>query len=184
LSYVVALAILALCAGALLKTFGGGPYVVTAIALTLLIPGRIQGFYFRDLFIGRRLLDADRPEEAIPLLERFLESLERHPSRNKLLWLSWSFYTPSATAMTLNNLGAARLELGQIDEAKRCFTRALEEDSFYPIPHFNLAIAHEVDGDHEAAAAALETSTRLGFTRGTLDRVISKAQSLLARVES
>ena len=72
LAYIVVLAILALAVGAAIIALGGGKVTVIAVALLLLVPGRIQGFYYRDLFTGRRLLDRGEPEKAIPFIERFL----------------------------------------------------------------------------------------------------------------
>lgn len=181
--YVAVLAILALAAGAAILALGGGIITVIAVALLLLVPGRIQGFYYSDLFTGRRLLDAGEPEKAIPLIERFLESIKRHPQRGKLLWLSWSIYTPSVVAMAINNLGVARLGLGQVNEAEQAFTNALAQDPLYPLPHFNLAIVHELRGNRVGAAESVERARQLGYTGGTLDTVIRKSQSLLASVE-
>jgi hypothetical protein len=41
------------------------------------------------------------------------------------MWLCWAFYTRDIEAMALNNLGAARLELGARDEAAAAFREAL-----------------------------------------------------------
>lgn len=183
LTYVAVLAILALVAGAAIIALGGGKVTVIVVALLLLVPGRIQGFYYRDFFTGRRLLEAGEPEKAIPFIERFLESIKRHPQRSKLIWLSWSIYTPSVVAMAINNLGAARLGLGQINEAEQAFTDALAQDPLYPLPHFNLAIVHELRGNRAGAAEAVERARQLGYTGGTIDTVIRKSQSLLASVE-
>jgi tetratricopeptide (TPR) repeat protein len=183
LAYVAVLAILALAASAAIIALGGGIATVIAVALLLLIPGRIQGFYYSDLFTGRRLLDTGEPEKAIPFIERFLESIKRHPQRSKLLWLSWSIYTPSVVAMAINNLGAARLGLGQVNEAEQAFTDALTQDPLYPLPHFNLAIVHELRGNRAGAAEAVERARQLGYSGGTLDTFIRKSQSLLASVE-
>ncbi len=85
--------------------------------------------------------------------------------------------------MAINNLGAARLGLGQVNEAEQSFTDALAEDPLYPLPHFNLAIVHELRGNRADAAEAVERARQLGYTGGTLDTVIRKSQSLLASVE-
>ncbi len=175
LAYVAVLAILALAAGAAIMALGGGVVTIIAVALLLLVPGRIQGFYYRDFFTGRRLLDRGEPEKAIPFIERFLESIKRHPQRGKLLWLSWSIYTPSVVALAINNLGVARLGLGQVNEAEQAFTHALAQDPLYPLPHFNLAIVHELRGNRAGAAEAVGRARQLGYTGGTLDTVIRKA---------
>ncbi len=183
LAYVVVLAILALAAGAAIIALGGGTVTVIVVALLLLVPGRIQAFYYSDLFTGRRFLDSGEPEKAILFIERFLASIKRHPQRGKLLWLSWSIYTPSVVAMAINNLGIARLGLGQVNEAEQSFTKALAEDPLYPLPHFNLAIVHELRGNRAGAVEAVERAHQLGYTGVTLDTVIRKSQSLLAFVD-
>jgi len=180
LGYVAVLLIVALALGAVIVSLGGGPVVMLATGLLLLIPGRIQGFYYRDLFAARRLLDSGKPEEAILSLERFVKSIEQHPSRSKLLWLAWAIYTPDVLAMAMNNLGAAHLELGQLDAAEQAFAGALAKDPLYPLPYFNLAIVHELRGNRLEAAAAAERARQLGYTGGTLDKVIHKSQFLSA----
>lgn len=183
LVYVVVLASIALAAVAAIVALDGSTITLIVVALLLLVPGRIQGFYYSDLFTGRCLLDSGEPEKAIPFIERFLESIKRHPQRSKLLWLSWSIYTSSAEAMAINNLGVARLGLGQFNEAEQLFTNALAQDPLYPLPHFNLAIVHELRGNRADAAEAVERARQLGYNGGTLDVVIRKSQSLLASVE-
>ena len=149
----------------------------------MLVPGRIQGIYYRDLFTGRRLLDEGKPDQAIPFIERFLSSIAQHPQRSKLLWLSGVIYTPSVVAMAKNNLGVARLELGLTEEAEHAFTSALDEDSMYPVPYFNMAIIQEMRGNRPEAEQALERARQLGFTGGTLDSIIRKSQQLLSRMQ-
>ncbi|WP_428380976.1 hypothetical protein [Nevskia ramosa] len=183
MAYVAILVILAIVAGTAVIAAGGGTVTIIAIALLLFIPGRVQGFYYRDLFTGRRLPDAREPEKAIPFIERFLGSMQRYPHRSKLLWLSWSIYTPSVVAMATNNLGAAQLELGQVNEAEQTFISALAQDPLYPLPHFNMAIVHELRGNRAEAIEAVEMARQLGYTGGTLDTVVRKGQSLLALAE-
>ncbi|WP_293368329.1 hypothetical protein [Nevskia sp.] len=176
--------ILALVTGIAVVSSGGGPVAVIGVALLLFVPGRIQGFYYRDLFTGRRLLDAGEPAKAIPFIERFIGYVQRYPHLSKLLWLSWSIYTPSVVAMATNNLGCAQLELGEVNEAEQAFTNAIAQDPLYPLPHFNMAIVHELRGNRAQAIEAIEKARRLGYTGGTVDTVIRKGQSLLALVES
>jgi tetratricopeptide (TPR) repeat protein len=149
----------------------------------VLVSGRIQGFYYRDFFTGRRLLDAGKFAEAIPYIERFLESIRQHPKRELLLWLSWSIYTPSVVAMAINNIGVAQLNLGDVDTAESNFLRALARDPLYPLPHFNMAIVQELRGNRNGALAAIATARQLGYMGGTIDVIINKSQSLLARIE-
>ena len=85
--------------------------------------------------------------------------------------------------MAKNNLGVARLELGLTEEAEHAFTSALDEDSMYPVPYFNMAIIQEMRGNRPEAEQALERARQLGFTGGTLDSIIRKSQQLLSRMQ-
>lgn len=162
-----------------------GPRALGAglLALVALVPGGIQAVVFRDLFRGRRLLDMDRPEAAIEHLERFIAEIRRSPYKKRLLWLRWSVYTVDAEAMALNNLGAALTVLGRLAAAGAALQEALTLDSKYPLPHVNLAVLAEVEGDHGAAQAGLRAAAELGYHGTTVDQVINRAQALLARWE-
>lgn len=96
----------------LLFYLGPNVGILIVLAFSFWIPGRLTGFVWKDLFIARRMMDAQRHEEAIPFLLAFLEKLKAKPWIGKLIWLSPSFYTISVRAMALNNLGACRLEMG------------------------------------------------------------------------
>jgi tetratricopeptide (TPR) repeat protein len=179
---VLAIAVVGGSVGLAIFLMKGGAIALVGATLLVLIPGRIQGFYYRDFFTGRRLLDGGKFAEAIPYLERFLESIRQHPQRELLLWLSWSVYTPSVVAMALNNIGVARLNLGDVDIAESNFLRALKRDPLYPLPHFNLAIVWELRGDRNNSLKAISKAHQLGYTGGTIDVIINKSQSLLARM--
>jgi hypothetical protein len=181
--YVVALGVVCAISTVAVYSMDGGVAAIVAVAGVLFVPGRIQGLFCRELFRGRRLLDAGRPAEAAVYFERFLGTVRREPWRKRLVWISWPVYTPNVEAMALNNLGAAQLELGKIPEADAAFTQALELDPYYPLPYFNLAILQEMRGDRAGSERSVSEAARLGYTGGTLEFVIHRAQSLLARVE-
>jgi tetratricopeptide (TPR) repeat protein len=183
IGYVVALVALGILSIAVIGGLGGSVGAILAVGVVLLVPGRLQGVFYRDLFRGRRLLDTGHAAEAIPHLERFLQTVRAEPWRKRLLWLSWSVYTPNVEAMALNNLGAARMRLGQMREAETAFQEALTLDPFYPVPQLNIAMIHEMRGDRATAERAVAEATRLGYTGGTIDTVVHAAQSLLAQIE-
>jgi Flp pilus assembly protein TadD len=85
--------------------------------------------------------------------------------------------------MTLNNLGAALLNVGRFEESERALDNAIAIDPQYPLPFYNLAVLHSARGDRGMAERAAAESSRLGFTGGTIDTVLGRAQSLLARLE-
>ena len=70
--------------------------------------------------------------------------------------------------MTINNLGAARLGLGQVNGAEQAFTDALAQDPLYPPPHLNLAIVHELRGNRVSLFSAIGDSI---VTRPTRNNV-------------
>ena len=85
--------------------------------------------------------------------------------------------------MTLNNIGAAHLNLGNLDESEGAFKEALALDDKYALVRFNMAVLHEMRGARMLAEKALADAARLGYSGGGLDMVINRAQSILARVE-
>lgn len=159
------------------------PWMWILFAGVALIPGRVQGLFYRDLYTGRRLLDSDRPAEALVCFERFLASLRAAPWRKHLLWLQFSVYTTDAEAMTLNNIGAAQISLRRLDEAQRTLEAAIAIDPQYPLPFFNLAVLHSARNEPEFAERAAAEAARLGFTGSTMDTVVRRAASVLATVE-
>lgn len=182
LAYPVVLALL--LAGCIaLMTVGDGGWGLLAVALVLLVPGRVQGAVYRDFFRGRRLLAEGRFAESVACSERFLEKIRRRPGIRHLVWLQWTVYTPSMEAMTLNNLGAAHFNLGNADQAERYLAEALRVDPRYAMPHYNLALIAAVSGDHAEAERRLAEARRLGLTGGRVDQAIQHAGSGLACVE-
>lgn len=158
-------------------------YTLVALAIILLIPGRIQGMLFRDLFRGRRLYDLERFEESLHHSKRFLELIRAKPHWKKYLWLSFSIYTPDVEAMVLYNLGTARLQLGRLEEARADFEAALEIDPLYPLPFYNLAVLAELAGRRDLAERYLNQAALRGYRRTSIDEVIHESQGILARIE-
>ncbi|WP_050434750.1 tetratricopeptide repeat protein [Chondromyces crocatus] len=183
IGYVVALCVVAALAFGVVHALGREPEVLLAVGVALLVPGRVQGVVFRALFQGRRAFATGHAEVALKHFERFLGQLRAAPWRKRMLWLSWSVYTPDAEAMALNNVGSTLMVLGKFDEAARVFEEALAVDPLYPLPHFNMAIVEQVRGNSAAAARLAGESARLGYAHSTLDVVIHRAQALLATVE-
>lgn len=80
-----------------------------------------------------------------------------------------------ALAAAHNGLGAARMRLGDVDEAMAALGRAAELDPEDPHPVMNLALLHEQRGDTRAAReswqAALERDPNAAFARQRLARL-------------
>lgn len=183
LGYIVALAIYGAIAAGAIVALGGGILAVLIVAGVLLVPGRLLGFAYRDLFRGRHLLGMRQAEASIPHTLRFLDYIRANPGRKRLLWLAWSVYTPDAEAMALNNLGAARLETGDLEAAADALKAALAVDPEYPLPHYNLAIERAIAKDEAAASRYAAEAERLGFQGAGVDAIIRQGQALLARIE-
>jgi len=183
-AYVVALAFVGALAYVAIERSGNGIGSVVLVVAALLVPGRIQGAYYREMFNGRRLLDLGNASAAQERFKLFLGQLARRPWIKRLLWLSWSFYTPSVEAMTWNNIACCELEQGRMTEAKEAIDTALALDPLYPLPYFNLAVLYELGANRSDAERALEKANALGYSGGTMDAVVRKGQSILAGVES
>jgi hypothetical protein len=167
------------------STFAAPPaWAIATLIVVLLLPGRIQGLLFRDLFRGRRHLDRNDAASALRHLNSFLVTIRSQPWRKPALWLSWSIYTPSVEAMAHNNIGTAFLALGDAAAAEAAWHAALDLDSQYPIPHANLALVAAARNDPAAASHHLDMARRLGYSGAAFDRFAHKTQSILAAVES
>ena len=157
--------------------------VFLLVALVLFIPGRIQGIYYRDLFRGRRLSDLGEWEASFEYYETFLSRIRKQPWLKHLIWLSWGMYTWDVEAMTENNLGSAKLNLGMFQEAEQHLRAAVTLDPYYPIAYYNLALLAQVQDDIKGAQAFLERSKHLGYKGGAVDGFVQQATAILARLE-
>lgn len=152
------------------------------LVLVMVLPGRLQAVFYRDLFTARRLQAEGRNEESIVHTGRFLETIRERPALKRLLILS-SFYTVDVEAMALNNLGAAQLQLGRWDEADAALRKALELDPEYPIPWFNLAVLAAARGDEEAARRLHADAESLGYRGTRFDKLVRMGQELRAKID-
>ena len=153
------------------------------LSIMFLLPGRVQGAFYRDFFRARRLHDADKPKQAVEHLNRFIADLLRQPWKKKLIWLSWAIYTTDAEAMAWNNVGSAKLSMGEWSQANQAFETALTIDPLYPLPHENLAKLAMLDGDQPEAERRIDNAARLGYRATPIDQLIHQAQALLAKAE-
>ncbi len=120
--------------------FDIAPLAILLVAGTLLIPGRILSFYWRDLLQGLRLLKEGKYAQSKARSESFLSQLQAKPWIRRLIWVSGSPYSRNPEVWALNNLGAAEMRLGEIDSARQHLQRAIELDSECPLPYFNMGI--------------------------------------------
>lgn len=180
LGYLVALAAIVALVAWVLAVSKGAAWAVPTMVAALLIPGRVQGIAFRDLFRGRHALDMGDAATAVAHLECFLVRVRARPSLKPLLWLSWSVWTVDPEAMALNNLGVARMAMGALEQAERDLTDAQTLDPLYPMPEFNLAVLASLRNDRATAELHAARARSLGYAGGTIDQAVSLGQRLLA----
>ncbi|MEM1118467.1 MAG: tetratricopeptide repeat protein [Bacteroidota bacterium] len=183
LLYVGLLVVLGALALIILSSLNWSYGAVAVVVVILLIPGRVQGHFYRDLFKGRRLVEAGRYNDSIQHSERFLREVRRRPGLKRLIWFAGVIYTDDPEAMALSNIGVAHLEAGRFDAAETTLREALRVDPEYPLPLYNLAVLFEASGKHEEAVGFFQNAAALGYQRDGFDQVVHRAGSILARIE-
>ena len=75
LQYVIVLGVLLAVAGVAIWSLRANPLALLGVGVLFLIPGRLSGFIWRDLYRGRRLFEAGQFEASLPCSQRFVESI-------------------------------------------------------------------------------------------------------------
>lgn len=177
------LAVLVLTALVLASYARAGMAGFLVVGVALLVPGRVGSYYLRDLFRSRMLVDQGRFQAAIEAGNAFLADLQRQPWRRHLVYCHYGVYTWDVEAMARNNIGAALMELGEIDRAERALRQALQSDAEYAIPHFNLAVIAHVRGDPAEGDRLIALAAEKGYSGDPLDRQISRVGAAFARLQ-
>lgn len=154
------------------------------ITLALLIPGRVQGYYCKEFYLGKRLLKQDKYADCIKHFESFIEEIEKRRWIKMLMYFTWGIYTMDIEAMTYNNLGTAYLNLKNFDQAKEKFFHAIDLDEKYSIPYYNLAILSAIQQEFPEAETYYNKSKELGYSATGLDELIHKIQDLYADIQT
>jgi tetratricopeptide (TPR) repeat protein len=178
------LAVLALTALVVGVYASAGLAGFVAFGLLLLVPGRVGGYYLANLFRSRVLVDQRRFHEAIEAGRAFLADLQREPWRRHLIYCQYGIYTWNVEAMARNNIGAARMELGEIDEAERDLRRAIANDADYAIPFYNLAVIAYVRDNATEGDRLISMAADRGYSGGRLDQMISRVGAAYARLQT
>jgi tetratricopeptide (TPR) repeat protein len=178
------LAVLALTALVLAVYASAGMAGFVAVGLLLLVPGRVGGYYLGDLFRSRVLVGQRRFYEAIGAGNAFLADLQREPWRRHLIYCHYGIYTWNVEAMARNNIGAARMELGEIDQAERDLRHAIRNDADYAIPCYNLAVIAYVRGEAAEGDRLIALAADRGYSGGPLDQLISRVGAAYARLQA
>jgi tetratricopeptide (TPR) repeat protein len=155
-----------------------------AAGVVLLIPGRLGATYLRDLFRSRALVDRRRFQEGIEAGNAFLATLQRQPWRRHLVYCHYSIYTWDVEAMARNNIGAARMELGELEQAERDLRHAVQNDPDYAIPYFNLAAIAYARGDAAEGDRLITLAADKGYSGGSLDQLVSRVSAAYARLQA
>jgi tetratricopeptide (TPR) repeat protein len=153
---------------------------VLILAVILLFPGRVLGFFWRDLLRGLRLLHEKRYAESKRHSELFLTKVKDQPWLKKLIWLGSGAYSRDPEAMALNNLGAAELKLGELDDAKAHLAASIAVDELNPLPYFNMGLLYSALGDRDAATGCFDKAVSLGYSRSAVDRFFQNSQKHFA----
>ena len=152
--------------------------ILIAICLLFFIPGRMVGYFCRNLIFGSKLLQQKKYRDSITYSQFFLNDCDRNPWIVHLIWCGPSFYTIFPKAMALNNIAAAYIELGELATAENFCQQALEIDKLYAIPYYNLAVISILQDDELTAQNHYARAKRLGFSGGAFDRFIYQIKSI------
>jgi tetratricopeptide (TPR) repeat protein len=156
------------------------PFETVLLVIVLLIPGRILGFFWKDLLRGLRLLNAKKYSESKIYSERFLETLSKKPWLKHLIWFGSSTYSRNPKALALNNLGAAEFGLNDFTSARLHFEESITVDGQNPLPYFNMGLLTKAQGDLSEAKSWFEKAANRGFSKNIIDQIISTSQARFA----
>jgi tetratricopeptide (TPR) repeat protein len=131
------------------------------------------------------LLDALKDGKPFPLAMVFLGSLflartDRNPSANARTAKAWleKAFAAAPGPMSLSLLGSAHVRLGEKEDAKEAFRKAIELDESYAEAYFNFGLLLADDGKNEEAEVFLRKATQLdpefGEAHGRLGIVLQE----------
>ncbi|HVE16250.1 MAG TPA: hypothetical protein VNB29_05910 [Chthoniobacterales bacterium] len=163
-----------------IKHFHFSPFGILLLVAILLLPGRILGFFYRDLMRGLRLLRAKEYAESKRHSELFLETLARKPWIRHVAWLGGGAYSRDPEALALNNLGCAEIGLADFGSSRLHLEQSIAVDPQNPLPYFNMGLAMNVQGEISAARAWFEKAHARGYSRSAIDAIISASQAAFA----
>ena len=148
----------------------------------LLVPGRILGFFWKDLLRGLHQLEQKNYPEAKRYSQRFVAEIRRKPWLRHFIWLGWSTYSRNPESLALNNLGAAEIGLGELDSARTHLEASIAADKRSPLPYFNIGVLLLKEGNAEAERW-FRQAVELGYSRSIVDKIVMASQTRFARRE-
>lgn len=162
--------------------FHPSPLTIAVIVVLMLIPGRVLGWFWRDLLRGLRLLKERQYEESARHSQAFLDQLRARPWIRHLTWLGGGTYSRSAESLALNNLGAVEIMLDRLDDARAHLEAAIRCDEENPLPYLNLARwARRAGAGEEEILRYAAAAQERGFSFGVSDRIVMASQERFAR---
>jgi tetratricopeptide (TPR) repeat protein len=166
-----------------LSLLTGSYYKTTAIPILglvaiFLVPGAIQGFFWHEFFLGRRLIRRGQLQEAMEHFQKFLNQVKTHPWLKKMIHLRWAAYTGDVEAMAWSNLGVIHINLGNVDAAESAFQMASETDPSYPIPYFNLSLIALIKDRDSEARQLWQKAYDFGYRKGDFEQMIKLAYNV------
>jgi tetratricopeptide (TPR) repeat protein len=172
-----------IAAGAVLVLARASPIAIVTLVACMLIPGRLLGYFWRDLLRGLRLFNARQFAESKRHSARFLAEVRRKPWLKHLIWLGSGSYSRDPEAMALNNLGGAESSLGEFDQARQHLEEAIAVDPKCPLPYHNMGVLLKRTGEADAAVWWFDEARRLGYGRRWSDRVVQSSQRIFATLD-
>lgn len=159
------------------------PVAIVIVFVLLLAPGRILGYFWRDLLRGLRRLNQREYAESRRHSALFVAEVRRRPWLKKLIWLGSASYSRDAESLALNNLGAAEIGLGEFASARAHLESSIEVDRQNPLPYFNIGVLLRIEGNSTEAERWIEQAAQLGFAHGISDSLVTAAQSRFANTD-
>ena len=156
------------------------PWHLALVALSCLVPGRICGWLWREVYRSRREIAHGRFEAGEAAASRALEAFDARPWLVHARWLAGMVHTRDPKAMVLNNRAVARAALGDRSGAIADLQRAVGRDPTYALAYANLA------GLLDDPQAAREHRTRahdLGLRDDQIEAALDRMAALLAEIE-
>lgn len=181
--YLAVVAAASAAALALLAVLDYSPVALAVVFAVLLTPGRVLGYFWRDLFRGLRRLNAGDFAQAKLHSERFIEQVRRRPWLKRLIWLGGSRYSRDPEVLALNNLGVAEIRLGEREAGRGHLDEAITRDPHCPLPYLNIGMLLEDTGQADEARPWFDQAARLGYRGGISDWAFRKAQARFAAAE-
>ncbi len=154
------------------------------LAALFLIPGRLGGYYLNDLFKSRRLLAFGNYKETIEASERMLATLHDQPWRQWFMYCFYNIYTWSAEAQITNNMGAAYMMMGDLEQAEQKLHHSSNLDTKNPLPYYNFAIIAHIKEDLEKSKQLFKKAENLGYKKSTTDKTLNFVGKQYARYQT